>query len=179
MLKGVLIGGLASFVLLALFIRFLLPRLLTGAVSKFALGLFEAKASAMRNASCSVTGITRLDGPPADYQPDAEKPNGTWVRVRCTVSQAANQSGAFQYWEPEELVAVASDKRPASLEDLQNCSLDTNITRLSREDEDKIAGPIDLQVDVAVPPGCSAINLCYYSLVIEPRIPVEEALVPA
>lgn len=176
MLKGVLIGGLASFVLLALFIRFLLPRLLTGAVSKFALGLFEAKAAAMRNATCSLLEVTPLDGPPPDHE--TEKP-GKWFRLRCNVSQADNQSGAFQYWEPEELVVVRADKKPKSLEDLENCSLDTVVTRLTRTDEDKIAGPIELQVDVAVPDDCAAVNLCYYSMVIEPSLDVGERLVTA
>jgi hypothetical protein len=176
MLKGVLIGGLASFVLLALFIRFLLPRLLTGAVSKFAVGLFEAKAAAMRNATCSLLDVTPLDGPPPDQE--AEKP-GQWFRLRCNVCQADNQSGAFQYWEPEELVAVRSDRKPKGLDDLDDCSLQTVITRLTRSDEDKIAGPIELQVDVCVPENCPAVNLCYYSIVLEPSLQLGERLVSA
>ena len=162
-------------------LRYLIPFFF----KRFALGLFEAKASALKNAKVEFVSISAAEGPlknpyDEDFDPDEylEEPRaaGRWVTVQAEVTPQKDQQAEFQFWEPEELSVCrppAGGKLGAETleEEGLECYAYRTGCKVPENDEDdddcgKIQGPGKIDISVYVPQGESQLQLHYYTLLV-------------
>lgn len=173
-------GGVLLLVLLVLFLRFVVPRMVGKAFRKMATGMFEMKASALKGAHFAVTRVDLANEPDWAREEEAEegtsflrKP-GRWVRLEGRVTPAPVEDraeGSFAHWEPAELSAIPA-LEPGVVPDLESIAdlgLDCRVHALAEapdgEDDEigKILGPADIVMTVYVPDAVERLQLHYYS----------------
>lgn len=170
---GFMTGGVLLLVLLVLFLRYVVPRMVGKAFRKMATGMFEAKAGALKGASLSVGLVDLAPEPDWALEEDAvdvRKP-GRWMRLEARVTPLpVEDRGGFTHWEPGELSAVPAlppGARP-DLATLADAGLDCRVESLlptgtDDEDVDKILGSADVVMTVFVPDGVERVQVHYYS----------------
>jgi hypothetical protein len=137
-------------------------------IKRFAMGLIQAKSSALRGAAMKLRSVSPVDAPPAEEYWDEEEQRAAraqrYFAVELTITPAQT-GGAFQHWEPGELVLT----RPGmGIEDDDNEAADVRKVEIleggSFRDDDgvKAPGPQTLRLTVGVHPGVSKATLRYY-----------------
>ncbi|GMU51666.1 MAG: hypothetical protein AMXMBFR33_08120 [Candidatus Xenobia bacterium] len=177
-LMGMVAGGFVLVVGLFVVVKFVLPRVLAGAATKFALSLFEAKASALRQANLEVLEIgpteARATGP------------GRWVRMRLRLTPRAGEQPGFTMWEPTELALFPASQvagEQLSVEQVEQSISPFEVRLLewdrsqvpppeegeqADETPDKIVGPGEIELIANVPEEVRQVRLHYYHVLVGP-----------
>lgn len=173
-------GGVLLVILLVLFLRFVVPRMVGKAFQKMATGMFEMKASALKGAQLAVTRVDLAKEPDWAREEEADEETtfirkpGRWVRLEARVTPVPVEDraeGSFAHWEPAELSAIPALEPgvTADLERIADLGLDCRVHALAEEPEGeddeigKILGPADIVMTVYVPDTVERIQLHYYS----------------
>lgn len=184
-LMGMVVGGIVLLGGLFVAVKFVLPRLLAGAATKFAMSLFEAKASALRQAGLEVLEVgsteARATGP------------GRWVRMRLRLTPRSGEQPGFTMWEPTELalfpasqvvgeqLSVAQVEQSISPFEVRLLEWDRSQLepeegegdQTSQEGEgdqtpDKIVGPGEIELIANIPDDVRQVRLHYYHVLVGP-----------
>lgn len=178
-LMGMVVGGVVLVVGLFVLVKFVLPRVLARAATKFALSLFEAKASALRKANLEVLEMgpteARATGP------------GRWVRMRLRLTPRTGEQPGFTMWEPTELalfpasqvageqLSVEQVEQSISPFEVRLLEWDRSQVPPTEEGEepqdqtpDKIVGPGEIELIANVPEEIRQVRLHYYHVLVGP-----------
>lgn len=175
-LMGMVVGSIVLLGGLFVAVKFVLPRLLAGAATKFAMSLFEAKASALRQA-----GLEVLEIEPTEARATAP---GRWVRMRLRLTPRAGEQPGFTMWEPTELALFPASQVMG--EQLSVAQVDQSISPFEvrllewdrsqiepeegegEETPDKIVGPGEIELVANVPDDLRQVRLHYYHVLVGP-----------
>ena len=172
----VLVGG-------ALFLKFVLPKLFEKGITKFAEGMFEAKAGALKGAALKLAGVEDSQGPRAHFEEDEyyqefmdeERSGGRWVDIKVTITPAekTGEECEFTHWEPEELSLIPTpEDGKLSLETLEDTEIECFALRPGSdpEEDNKIAGAAEVLLTAYIPSSVKRVSVHYYTELLEPSI---------
>jgi len=140
---------------------------------------FKAKGAALRDAKVTLHSVEpcAAPNPPADEPAEddeqaKEEAARRWYALDVTIEPKPH-GGAFQHWEPGELILIKPDAKPgADPEDLGT----TNRVELWRDgqfvnDEDcKYTGTQRVRIQMSLPPDIRKARLGYYFEILDPVI---------
>jgi hypothetical protein len=139
---------------------------------------FRAKGAVLRGATADIHSLTPIARPAAKPTAarlaedegdngDAEDANRRFYLLEMTIKPAAREGGAFQLWEPGELLLVSHDAKPEDTDDdgdicgIKQIEIESE-GQFVKDEGMKYGGPQRLRLTLAAASGAHQVQFRYY-----------------